>query len=354
MIEEISEKSDLASARLQLAPSMLATLKEGITPVAINPRECTLEEMINIESSDAKFYLFGKIATGFENIEEVCLKCINLAINANRNKIKVLTTYCDSWCDYTESIDNDSGPTERTRNKAISSLYKNLMYLSDYAIYPCKSQQESAKKWTKQKCTSNIIIDPLQYKQQPFLKINAGEEIRLIWIGHYSNFIFLEKALKMMMTECNTLSPFKLDILTRAPKGLIDLSWAQKILTKTIWTVAVHKWSNEKAKLYLKNAHISLLPSDINCARKSASSHSRAIDSINSGCLTIASPIRSYVELSECLILGYDFAKMLDDIVERYNEVSEEVKSTRKIVLGRFSSEVNAKNWSTLIRGASR
>ena len=71
----------------------------------------------------------------------------------------------------------------------------------------------------------------------------------------------------------------------------------------------------------IARAQISILPSDARDPLKFGVSHNRLVDSIRGGCVTIASPMGSYLELEELALLGNNFGELLNNAVENYRKI---------------------------------
>ena len=95
----------------------------------------------------------------------------------------------------------------------------------------------------------------------------------------------------------------------------------------------------------LAQSHISLIPSDPSMERKAGVSHNRLIDSLRSGCIPIASPMASYIELKDLAVITKNFREALIFALNNYNFIASKLQSRRTEALAEFSPEKNLKEW---------
>ena len=100
----------------------------------------------------------------------------------------------------------------------------------------------------------------------------------------------------------------------------------------------------------LSKAHLSIIPSDPSDARKKAVNHNRLVDSVRGGCIVVASPMLSYLELSKVALLGNEMPKLVDYAFNQYERLIEKYDRLRDSWLESFSPEVNHQNWINVIK----
>ena len=120
------------------------------------------------------------------------------------------------------------------------------------------------------------------------------------------------------------------------------------------WSLRLAIWDTKnqpnQLKAELSRAQITLLPSDPLDPQKNGVSHNRLIDSIQSGCIAIASPVDSYIELAKVSLVGENFPKLLDFAVANYPRLCKKYSKLRDNVLQRFNPVLNVKKWEFAIR----
>ena len=77
----------------------------------------------------------------------------------------------------------------------------------------------------------------------------------------------------------------------------------------------------------LKRAHISFLPSDPSHPWKAGASTNRLVDSVQTGCIPVTSPLQSYKEMESISLQGENFAYLIDNawenrchLADKYNQ----------------------------------
>ena len=194
-----------------------------------------------------------------------------------------------------------------------------------------------------------IIEDLCQMNRYNFSVLQERKPCRLIWFGHPSNARFLLQEIPRLAGFCSGWDCFELTVLSDANTCLEVSQKFSKVHHKKPWTIRQVVWDFDdqpgQLDVELKRAHIAILPSDADDPRKSAASHNRAVDAIQAGCMTIASPIDSYLELKKLLLVTTDFAKTIDSGLAHYDRLTEKWPLHRSEALHRFSKDENSRKW---------
>lgn len=337
--------SFLASSRIQLEPARRATEQLGITPVIRNIRSEKPDFLTSIGT--AKFCIIGKLSHPDKDFaSRIAIANLAAIPILKRKKIPIITTYSDNLASLGE------GP--------ISELYRSLLWNSDVVVYPCRAMNKLGEKWydPRIKPTEWIIEDPWQVKEKPFKVLKHQEACRIIWFGHSSNAIYLINELNNILGRCDSWNEYELTVLTDEETGKLIHSKFHQIPARRPWKLRLSKWeaNSQPTQLNeeLNRAHIALLPSDPSNTRKSAASHNRAVDSIQGGCMTISSPLDSYMELKKLLLTTNDFAEMLNAGIKDHNRLTKKWGQTRRDMLKQFSPEENLQCWKRLILSLSK
>lgn len=331
--------SSLASDRLQIKPLVEALHNLGfiISAASLNTTFhlsefnqlqdfdlCVASKMRSHESMDDNL---------FSQFHTCC------ALHLKRHGTKLITIYSDNITEL-KSFD--------------SELYKNLLYLSDHVITPSKKLKLSASKAISKTLPISIIEDPCQLRKQDFNKLSPGETIQILWFGNFPNLKYLLNEIKGLFNQSSQSNTFQLTILT-SQSGLdyVQRKFNSRSIPKH-WSLRLVLWNinkqPEQLESELSRANITLLPSDPLDPRKNGVSHNRLLDSIQSGCIAIASPVDSYVELSKVCLIGENFPKLLNFAVESYPRLCIKYTKLRDTALQRFSPTLNVKKWEMVIQ----
>ena len=331
--------SSLASDRLQIKPLIKALHNLGYDTCAASLNTtfhlkefdqlqdfdlCIASKMRSHESMDDNI---------FSQFHTCC------ALYLKRSGARLITIYSDHVAKL-KSID--------------SELYRNLLYLSDHVITPSKKLKHSAREISAKKLPISIIEDPCLLSKQDFKKLNNGETVQLLWFGNFPNLDYLLRELKNLFNQASKYNTFQLTILTS--KNGIDFI-QRKFNSDSIpsnWSLRLVIWNinnqPQQLELELSRANITLLPSDPHDPRKNGVSHNRLLDSIQGGCIAIASPVDSYLELSNVSLIGENFPKLLNFATENYQLLCDKYTKHRDTALERFNPGLNIKKWEIAIQ----
>lgn len=350
---KLLKNSKVASTRIQVVQAMKASLLMGVQPIFINPANSSVSDLPSKIHGNASFCYLGKVNISGSPGGIVLLKSyVDACLRLKACGAKLIVNYTDNWCEYDAVNDFDSSLEGVVGNNRLAGLYKFLIHNADAVIVACESQKRAVLKWMPSTCVSHVILDPIESKKSNFLSLSSEEEIRLCWFGHYSNFGFLQKAISDSVASVETSKNIHLNIVSSIPAQAKIEEWCQSLQSRSKWIISIHEWTRELQSHILRNSHITILPSDTQCPRKSFASHNRAIEAINQGCLTIASPLASYQEIGDCLLLGNDFGKMLSYAIENYSREICRVSGSRDNLLSKFSKEQNIQAWKNVMPSA--
>lgn len=348
---KLLKKSKMASTRLQLAQAVKASMSLGVQPIFMNPALFNVQNLPAKIQENLHFCYVGKLTIS-GSLDGICLlkSYIDACLRLKACGAKLIVSYTDNWCDYDAINDFDSSPRGVVGNNRLAGLYKFLIHNADAVIVACESQKRAALKWMPSTCLSHVILDPVESKKSNFVPLSSEEEIRLCWFGHYSNFDFLQKAISDSVRSVEISQTMHLNIVATLPAEARIEEWCQSLRSKSKWVISMHEWGQEVQSNILQSSHIAILPSDPQCSRKACVSHNRAVEAINQGCLTIASPLASYQEIGDCLLLGNEFGEMLSYAIENYSFEISRASCSRDILLSRFSKEKNILAWTNVMQ----
>ena len=332
--------SSVASDRLQTQPLIRALIRLNyeISLVSLN-KNFQLSDL-----SSLKKY-------------EICIitKMRPDASEDNEDQFAQFHTYCTLWLKrtgskiftiYSDHIANYNSPG--------GDLYKNILYLSDHVITPSQELQILAQRTCENSKVYSVIEDPCLLNRTPFKRIEKNTPVRIIWFGNPPNLKYLMLILQDLMAKSNPSDSYELKILT-SEQGINEFSKFLKLIGKPIhWKIKFIVWDpkNQPYQLEkeLSDANISLLPSDPTDLRKSGVSHNRLVDSIQSGCITIASPVKSYKELSKVCLIGNNFSRLLEYSINHNHRLCDKYTDLRPEALMRFDAKLNIQKWENAIQ----
>ena len=334
-------RTTLATDRLQTLPLMRCLKANDYdTQVLSYNILYTFEEIKKIKDPDICFIGKMRHDSKKEDGDRFCQFHLATILNLKRKGAKIACIYSDNVCEY-----NDQG----------GEMYKNILYLSDLIITPSKKLRLHASNNTQAHTEFIIIPDPEILDKKPFKRFLPGEPLKLIWFGHNKNMQYLQRELPSIIENSDKSTSYVLTIL-----GSIHAlnSFKQHTLNKlpkaSNWTLRLTPWDVNRQPRQLSeelaDSHISLIPSDPDDPLKNGVSHNRLTDSIQSGCIAIASPMDSYKELSEACLLGKNFPKLLQESIDNNKALCEKYEKSRQRLFEKFDPRNNLELWQKAIK----
>ena len=333
------QKANLASFRLQLHPALIACQKLGYQIEIWSLHNSHPEHLEEIKNVD--LCIVGKISTNREQLANE-FTMINLAFLARlkRQQVPILLIYSDHHC---------------CKKDTIGYFYKVIVGLANAIVCPTKRLVKELKSYASENITYHQIEDSWHFDETNDLewepKIN---HINLLWFGATSNIQYLIDAFPKLILSVNTSRDIKLTILsTKIAHAQFHKSIDHNIIGIKNWKISYRLWDSNQQPLQLRrelgNAQLTLLPSDPKDPSKCGVSHNRFVDAIRGGTIPIASPIESYLELSELGLISDDLPSMINYAEDNMTRIWEKIKLIRDKKLARFSPQRNHENWEKII-----
>ena len=341
LFDSPSALGSMASARLQLLPAIRASRKLGTNIQMLSLHSKKPSDFFLLQPS--KVCIVGKMsANNKESIEEMIVANLGAMVRLKNNNSKIIVQSCDNYF---------------ATNDAISEFYKDIYSLADHIVFPSSHLLYLCEPYVTVKTTQlHVVNDPWQVRESyPVRDLGKSEQIRIIWFGSNKNIIYLCKILPDLMQLMPKNYSFEITILgqKRAHKHILHIH-AQIKNKYPNWIFRLVLWDHKNQPIQLENeltrAHISLIPSDPKDPLKAGVSHNRLVDSIRAGCITIASPMESYKELSKMAIIGSEFPGLLMFAINNYHTCAQELEKHRDTGIKQFNPKKNEKNWEELIQ----
>ena len=325
----------MASARIQLLPAIKAAEKLNITTKILSLHTSHPEEIREINSPQV--CLIGKMSANSEKlVYDMTMANLSAICRLKHRGSKIVIQHSDFIF---------------SRNDILSLFYRDLFYLADYIIFPCRALQKLTLNHIETNAKSLVIHDPWQiskpYKPR---QLNKGETMRAIWFGSNKNVDYLINCLPELLKNWKTKRNCELTILGQG-YALKEFKNALGAIKGPFpkWNFRLVPWRIDMQPLQLESeitrAHVALIPSDPKDSLKSGVSHNRLVDSVRGGCITIASPMDSYKEIPGIALLGEQISTLLNNAEENYMELSRTLFTGTEEKLQQFSPEKNTKEW---------
>ena len=323
-----------ASTRLQLLPAIKAAnqLKLPTRIISISPEKDATGIIGN-----PTVCILGKISYANPQLHASLGVNILAAVRIiKRLGSKIILTYCDHMLEKSETLHN---------------IYSTLIKHSDHIIVPTKKMKDLLSV-PEEMCI--VIEDPWQIEPQKILRPKKVIKTpKLLWFGQSQNMQYLMQITDDILLNCISFERYELTILSsidaiQAFKKFLHNKPAQKqwIIRYSIWD---NKKQPEQLLNHIKEADMALTPSAPNTKTKAGSSHNRLVDCMNGGCIAIASPLDSYLELKGAAYLTNEFANAIDFVADNYRIYLESLEKARARFAPRFSPVRNMLLWERVI-----
>jgi len=327
--------------RLQFFPLIDAILSTGKKAIIHNIHS----EQFDIKKifSSEKIFVF-KLAPAMDR-SLVFRNALQLISKAKRSSVRLDLFYADNYVE----INGDMSELYRELAKLSSSIlsHSELLYKELKSINPTLGFFK--------------ISDPSLLRRQPFDFDLNSERCRILWFGQGENIKYLLNSLEGLFAQCSSARYFELKILTRKDSlEKVVLPYLDMLKKKTIrvkpsssWKILLEPWEdiNQPCQLerLLGEADISFLPSDPSDPWKVGASTNRIIDSIQSGCITVASQLPSYKQLKSISLLGSQYPQLVDYAWENRISLSAKYSLLRDDLLQRFSRKQVQRKWEDFV-----
>ena len=332
-----------ASTRLHLLP-----LYKTAEKFAMKPRILSLDvdhpSILN-DLGTPKLCVIGKINHhDLIRSEGFAMAVLAAVCRLRAAGVPIIVSYCDNLA-----------PLSCPRG----ALYRDLLKLADEIIVPCQAMATLAAQWTPSNLPIHIINDPWQVRLQPYPELRLGEPLKIAWFGNANNILYFCRQIRELMKVCGqSSSTFQLDVLSNQPALDMAKSAFDSAVTsaRRSWTLRLIPWDMAAQPLQLEEvlgpAHVAWLPSDPQNIIKAGVSHNRLVDSVRSGCIPLASPMVSYLELRKLALIGTDHNHILESLITNYPRLSVKYSGLRHNLLSRFEPSVNLRNWEDFLGGS--
>jgi len=328
-----------ASARIHLQPLYRAAENLGLNP-SILSLDVNEPNILN-KLGKPQICVIGKINHHDDSrIDGFAMAVLAAVSRLKACGVKIVVSYCDNLA-----------PLSCSRG----FLYRDLLKLADHLIVPCQAMASLARRWTHPQLPILIINDPWQVRLQPYPALAEHDPLNIVWFGNTNNIYYFCKEISRLVSATTSAVGYRIDVLS-SPQAL-EMSKKEFFSAfqsaQKPWTIRLIPWDKSAQPRQLEEvlgpAHIAWLPSDPRNIVKAGVSHNRLVDSIRSGCIPVASPMTSYLELSRLALLGTDHASIINDLLPHYSRIASKHQGLRESLLSRFDPSVNLTVWEEFL-----
>ena len=330
----------MASDRMQFKPALDAALNLGFKSEIHSLHSESYSDILKLEKAD--ICLVTKMSANTNKLNQSMTIANLAALTLLKNRgAKIVVQYCD----------NIFANTSHKQDSSLIRFYECVFAMADTVTFPCEKLKQMTAKYLNSNIHTFVINDPWQLSQYYApRKLVSNQRCRLIWFGNNKNLSYLLKKLQSIINDAPQELDFLLTIVGRKEALELTRKHIQHIgFNQPNWRLKLVEWSErepiKQLEEELAKSHISIIPSDPNDPLKAGVSHNRIVDSIRAGCVTIASPMESYLEFSKLALLGDNFGELLNKAIANYDSYCKNIINLRREKLKTFSPEHNSKCW---------
>ena len=326
----------MASARLQLMPALKSIQALGYDISIHSLHSDHPQDISDLKKSD--ICLIGKMsANDFKLVDSMTVANL-AAITRLKNKgALIVTQHCDNIFHHQDNL---------------REFYEDLFKLSDCIIYPSQALRELSTPYVRANTREYVVPDPWQLERSHRPRdLKDGETLRVIWFGSNKNIQYLWDHMPAILET--TLHDGKIELTILAQEWAIEqIKKCFGSLNKSYpnWIIRFVRWridqQPQQLEAELRRAHICLVPSDPTDPLKIGVSHNRIVDAAKGGCIVAASPMKSYLELSEIAALDNNIPELLNYCIKNYALLARKLITKRDRCLERFNPLKNQDNWN--------
>ena len=331
--------ASIASGRLQFYPALQAARQLNFKIKSYSLHSEHPSDVMEAEIGD--LCLVGKMSANTkEHVESMIIANMAYLTRAKNRGSKIIVQYCDNLL---------------ARKDIIGDFHKDLISFADHIVYPTKKLHELSSNYLPPSSDYTVIRDPWQVPNllEP-RKLNKEGPLRLIWFGSNANIHYLIKRIPDITRIKTKNKNIRMTILGGEFSHNKFSNYYNSLSRKIPgWSFDLVRWDihNQPHQLIseLSKAHIAIIPSDPNDPMKAGVSHNRLVDALRAGCIPIASPMDSYLELADLAVLGESMADLLRKALIDYDNLCSNIKENAEARLSTFSPSNNLETWKELL-----
>lgn len=259
-----------------------------------------------------------------------------------KRQAKSIPLFADVADDFSQYPD----PDPRVRKALLQ--YQMALTRHCHLVATCRSLRAALEPTAPHGVT--VIEDPYESDEQPIV-FEPADPIRLCWFG-VAGPPTLQPLKRALFDICRAfpMRRFRLECVTgEHSKPLIADLHSEMSARHTAFEVVHTPWSLAATASAIARCDLVLLPQDTTSGWGKVKSHNRLVEAIRGGRLALASPIPSYIELSEFAWVGDDFGEGLAWALAHPNDVRQKLRAGQAYVADFFSPKLIGQKWLSLV-----
>jgi glycosyltransferase involved in cell wall biosynthesis len=194
-------------------------------------------------------------------------------------------------------------------------------------------------------CAASVIVDPFEGAWGA-PKWAPGAILNVLWFGHESNLIGLDKALGGIARSGIAL---RLVVVTTGIPAVLE--WCRKVsagLSPDI-RLEFREWSLETTAQSLRECDMVLLPIDLERKFSLSKGPNRIVEALWAGRFVAAHPLPAYEEFAEWAWVGEEIAAGIGWALNHSAEIVDRIERAQEYIRPKFSPRSVAEAWDELL-----
>lgn len=247
-----------------------------------------------------------------------------------------------------DQSDNYAGYNEKFRTPLLERYQKALGAYCTLTV-PCEALRQELLPHAKQGI--QVVEDPFESPRQREARTRVHEPVRLCWfgsLGHPNKDSIVDDL--MRAAEGLEGRAAELAFVAHETVGAIVAEiGAQLASAHPSLVTRFIPWSPAATWQAIDDCDLVIIPQNHRDPWGRVKSHNRLVEAIRGGRLAIASPIPSYLELSEYAWVGEDLAEGMRWALSHPRDALERVTAGQQHVVSRFSPQRIVAQWKRLL-----
>ncbi|KPK06929.1 MAG: hypothetical protein AMJ64_08035, partial [Betaproteobacteria bacterium SG8_39] len=334
--------AEFASARLRLLIPAAELARRGGATVQLIPLTLLRDARVFDAEPRLTHLVLGKMAAGFVQLNETLFRSVLTTLNDVREEVRVVADLSD---DYAALADALGAPYLRTYQAALLEHHD--------IVVPCQAMQ--ARFADEARGSVTVIEDPYESPVARPPRAAASDPLRLCWFGTLGtpNVEMVAGTLEQMTRGLRDTA-LQLEMVTHRARGEMVQELAARLArVHPAVQVTFTEWSLKNTWAAIERCDFVVLPQDHAGPAGRVKSHNRLVEAIRGGRLAIASPIPSYLELSDFAWVGEDLAAGLRWAMGHADEALQRVTAGQRAIEQRFSPAAIGAKWAQALGLAS-
>jgi hypothetical protein len=227
--------------------------------------------------------------------------------------------------------------------------FQNALAREAELVVPCEALRSELQPGAAHPVS--VIEDPYERETAAAVRTTVSEPLRLCWFGQFSGPTLKSVTEALLQLGAHLEGRPAILTVVAGARQLTDIRQFAAAMAGVNPSLELRftQWSVEATWSAIEESDYVLLPQDGGDPWGRVKSHNRIVETLRCGRLPLATPIPSYLELSDYACVRPSLAEAFDWAVANADEARRRVDAGQEYIETRFSPQVIAEKWSRLL-----